>query len=115
MSEKWIQRSKRVMDRIRELEKVEEKDRLELVRSLRFMLGALYRSLRGWTQWVGNPDIMAKYTKDELDEMNKKLSEFTRSFIEYDLEVTKTGAEKGLKARETIRRRRREGAEIFYV
>ncbi len=41
-----------------------------------------------------------------------------RSFIEYDLEATKLGAEKGLKARERPERKRKgreERPEGFYV
>jgi len=66
-------------------------------------------------QWVNNPDIMTRFSKEDLEEMNKKLAEFTRSFIEYDLEVTRKGQGKGLKFRTRIERRRRKGTEVFYV
>jgi len=115
LSEMWIQSSEKILDRIKSLEEVEGKDRLELVRSMRFMLGALQRSLLGWMQWVNNPDIMTRLTQEDLKKMNKKLSEFVRSFVEYDLEVTKLGAERGLKARKKVERKRKERAEIFYV
>ena len=55
------------------------------------MLSALQRSLLGWTQWVSNPDVMTRFTREELEEMDKKLAEFTCSFIEYDIKVTKKG------------------------
>ena len=115
LSERWIQSSEKILDRIKSLEEVEGKDRLELVRSIRFMLGALQRSLLGWMQWVNNPDIMTRFTQEDLEKMNKNLSEFVRSFMEYDLEVTKLGAERGLKARKKVERKREERAEIFYV
>ncbi len=115
MSESWIQSSEKILDHIKSLEEVKGKDRLELVKSLGFILGALHRSLLGWMQWVNNPDIMTRFTQEDLEKMSKKLSEFVRSFIEYDLEVTKLGAERGLKARKRIERKREERAEVFYV
>ena len=113
MSETWIQSSEKILDRIKDLEKIEGKDRLELVRSLGFMLGALHRSLLGWMQWVNNPDILIRFTQEDLEGMNKNLSELVRSFIEYDIEATKLGAEKGLKARKKVKREERP--EGFYV
>jgi hypothetical protein len=114
LSERWIQISEKILDQIKRLEKAKKRDRLELVRSLRFMLSALQRSLLGWMQWVNNPDIMTRFTKEDLEKINKKLSEFTRSFIEYDLEATKLGAQRGLKAVKKVKKKE-ERAEIFYV
>jgi len=108
LSERWIQSSERLLDRIRSLEEVEGKDRLELVRSLGFMLGTLQRSLLGWMQWVNNPDIMTRFTQEDLEKMNKNLSNFVRTFIEYDLEATKLGAERGLEAGQRVERKRKE-------
>jgi hypothetical protein len=114
LSERWIQVSEKILDQIKRLEEAKKRDRLELVRSLRFMLSALQRSLLGWMQWVNNPDIMTRFTKEDLEKINKKLSEFTRSFIEYDLEATKLGAQRGLKAVKKVKKKE-ERAEIFYV
>ena len=47
--------------------------------------------------------------------MNKKLSEFTCSFIEYDLEATKLGAQRGLEAKKKVKKKEEEIAETFYV
>ncbi len=118
MSERWIQSSEEILDLIKRLVEAEGKDRLELVRSISFVLGALNRSLLGWMQWVNNPDIMTRFSQEDLEKMNKKLSELVRFFIEYDLEVTKLGAEKGLKARKRVKKKRKEReerAEVFYV
>ena len=112
MSSGWIQSCQKILERIKDLERTEGKDRLEYVRSIRFMLGALQRSILGWMQWINNPDIMTKFTEEELSEMNKKIAEFTRAFIEYDVEITKKGAEKGLEAG---RRTRRRGREVIYI
>ncbi len=115
MSEIWVQVSKKVLDQIKRLEEAEERDRLDLVRSILFMLSALQRSLLGWMGWVNNPDIMTKFTQEDLAKMSKKLSELTRSFIEYDLEATMLGAQRGLRARKTVKKKKEERPEIFYV
>jgi hypothetical protein len=47
--------------------------------------------------------------------MNKKLSSFTRSFVQYDLEVTKLGSQKGLRAKKKTKKKKEERAESFYV
>ncbi|MGD8505743.1 MAG: DUF2153 family protein [Candidatus Bathyarchaeota archaeon] len=115
MSEKWIQISGKILDQIKRLQDAKQKDRLELVRSIHFMLSALQRSLLGWMQWVTTPDIMARFTQPDLERMNKKLSALTRSFIEYDLEATKIGAKRGLKARRRAKKKKEERPETFYV
>ena len=108
--------SERIIEQLKQLEETKGKDRLEMVRSLRFVLGVLQRSLVGWTQWVGNPDIMTIFTQEDLENMTKKLSEFTRSFVEYDLKMTRLGAEKGLKApKKATTKSNEDRTERFYV
>lgn len=106
MSERWIKVSEKVLAQIKRLEEAENKDRLDLVRSMRIALGALERSLIGWKQWVNNPDIMTRFQREDLKKMNKRLIKFTRSFIEYDLEATKLGSKRGLKARKETKRKK---------
>lgn len=113
--ERWIQASEKILDHIKHLEEAKERDRLELVRSIRFMLNTLQRSLMGWMQWANNPDIMIRFTQKDLESINKKLAEFTRSFIEYDMEATKLGAERGLKAKKKVKKKKEERVETFYV
>jgi hypothetical protein len=66
-------------------------------------------------QWANNPDIMIRFTQKDLESINKKLAEFTRSFIEYDMEATKLGAERGLKAKKKVKKKKEERVETFYV
>ena len=115
MSERWIQVSEKIIEQLEHLDETKDKDRLELVRSLHFVLGALQRSLVGWTQWVNNPDIMSIFTREDLEQMMKKLSEFTKSFVKYDLELTNLGIKKGLKAPKKIKKKREERTDRFYV
>ena len=108
MSENWIRESRRLIEHIRKLQDSSGKDRLDMVKSLRFILMAINRSVSGWLWWVNNPDTMIKFSLEELKEMNKKLSEFALSFIEYDIEVTESGAQKGATPRRATRRERNE-------
>ena len=116
MSEGWMRVSERIVEQLTQLENTKDKDRLELVRSLRFVLGVLQRSLVGWTQWVSNPDIMTIFSEDDLENMTKRLAEFTRSFIEYDMKMTSLGAEKGLTApKKPTKKPKEDRTERFYV
>ena len=115
MSDGWIQISERIIDQLKRLEEINDKDRLDLVRSLRFVLSVLQRSLIGWTQWVNNPDIMSIFSQEDLQKMTKELSEFTRSFVKYDLEMTSLGVKKGLKAPKKVTKKKDERTERFYV
>jgi len=47
-------------------------------------------------QWVSSPEIMSSFTKEELEEMAKKISDIVEQFITYDIETTNTGILKGL-------------------
>lgn len=118
MSELWIESSEKILAQIKKLEESKGADRLELVRLMQYLLTALHRSLMGWIQWVNNPSIMTTFTQDELEKMTKNLSDFVRAFIEYDLEATKLGVDKGLQARRAVegeREEREERAGEFYV
>lgn len=105
MSENWIRESRQYLKTLEELSAAENRDRLDLVRTMRTALSALNHSLWGWLQYVNNPDIMGKFTKEELEEMDKTLNEFARNFVGYDIKITQLGAQKGL---QEIRRRRRD-------
>ncbi len=105
MRGRWIQVSKRILDQLKKLEEARDEDRLELVRSIQFALKALEMSLTGWKGWVNNPDIMTKFTERELRSMNKKLIDFARSFIKYDIEATELGVQKGLETTKRVKKR----------
>ena len=119
MEGKWAQECERILDRIRKSAKVEGQDRLDMVRMIRFTLFALQRSVAGWMEWANNPDIMAKFSLEELEEINRTLAELVYAFVEYDAKITGQ-AEIGL--RETEDRttekplKKTQGKEdIFYV
>jgi len=116
LSESWIQISDRILEQLKHLEDTKDKDRLELVRSLSFVLNVLQRSLIGWMQWVNNPDIMSIFSQNDLIKMTKNLSEFTSSFVKYDIEMTSLGVKKGLKSPKKVEKKKREErTEHFYV
>ena len=99
MSERWVRECKRILDQIKKLEGIEGRDRLDMVRTIRFTLYALQRSVSGWIEWINNPDVMAHFSLEELKEMSKNLAKLTQSFIEYDYEITST-AQRDLTIRE---------------
>ena len=116
MGEEWKRVSERIIEELKQIGSTKGKDRLEMVRSMRFVLGVLQRSLVGWAHWVGNPDIMTMFSEEDLKNMTKTLAEFTRSFIEYDLKMTSLGAEKGLKAQKKVTKKPKvDRTDRFYV
>lgn len=104
LSERWIESCRNALERIRKISSIEEKDRLELVKSIRTSLILLGRSLSGWNRWVSNPSTMARFSRKELEDMESRLSLFAESFIEYDLKTTKLGSEKGLERKSAERK-----------
>ena len=99
MSERWIKPVQDALARIRELSEKEDKDRLENVRSIKLSLFYLNRSIIGWNRWVNNPTAMANFSEEELEEIERRLSSLVSSFLDYDIEVTKLGTNKGLTKR----------------
>ena len=96
MHQDWTQRSENTLSQIRQLMENPEPDRLELVRVMRFALTALGQSLGGWMQWINSPEIMSSFTQEELHEMAKTVAGMIEKFIEYDVEITNKGMQKGL-------------------
>ena len=88
MSENWVQECKRILDRIKNVQDINGKDRLDLVKTISFILYALQRSVSGWIEWVENPEVMASFSLEELKEMNSNLTKLTNPFIEYDCDLT---------------------------
>lgn len=118
LSEGWVETCEKILGQIKKMSEKKDKDRLDLVQSMRFSLYALHRSILGWLNWVNNPDIMASFDQEDLDGMNKRLVEFIEEFIKYDVEVTAKGADRNLapKATRDVRERVRRGPEdIFYI
>ena len=115
MSERWVKVSENVLEQLKQMEDSKDKDRLDLVRYMRFVLRALEMSVVGWMQWVNNPDIMTKFTQKDLEKMSKKLSKFTNDFIRYDIEATKLGTQIGLKAVKKVKRKKKPKPKTHYV
>ena len=98
-----------------------KKDRLDIVRAVRFSLFALQRSVAGWIEWVNNPDVMATFSLEELGDINKTLSELTRPFIEYDAKIaghsqrSLTAPESNEDSEEGLIKRSETKKDVFYV
>lgn len=111
MGERWIKECTEHLMQIREALTAEAPDRLDLVRSMHVALLALNHSVWGWLQYVNNPDIMGKFTRDELNEIGGFLNKFAEEFIEHDIKVTKAGMKKGL----SEIKQRQQSEQPFYV
>ena len=120
MAGKWVQNCERILNEIRKSTKVKGQDRLDMVRLIRFTLFALQRSVTGWIEWANNPDVMAKFSLEELKDINKTLAELVCAFVEYDAKITGQ-TEMGFRKREdraiekASTKKTQEKKDIFYV
>jgi hypothetical protein len=116
MEGRWVNDCQRILDEIKKAAKAEGHDRLDMVRTIRFTILALQRSVTGWMQWADNPDIMAQFSLDELKEINRNLSELVCAFVDYDAKITGSQESKiEKKLRKETRKKPEEGQDIFYV
>ena len=116
MEGRWVNDCQRILDEIKSSAKVEGHDRLDIVRSIRFTILALQRSVTGWMQWADNPDIMAQFSLDELADINKKLSDLVCAFVDYDAQITGSQEKKiEKKIRKENIKSPDKTSDIFYV
>lgn len=95
----WIERSQKTLEQIRNLRAKPDQDRLDIIRNMRFCLGALGQSVAGWMQWMNSPEIMATFDREELQKMGDSVMDMIEKFIEYDINITEEGMRKGLAKR----------------
>ena len=112
MKGKWVTDCQRILNEIKKSAKVKGQDRLDMVRSIRFTILALQRSVTGWMQWADNPDVMAQFSLDELAEINKNLSDLVCAFVDYDAKIT--GSQEKKMRKESIKSPK-AGKDMFYV
>jgi hypothetical protein len=116
MEGRWVNDCQRILDEIKKSAKAEGHDRLDMVRTIRFTILALQRSVTGWMQWADNPDIMAQFSLDELKEINRNLSELVCAFVDYDAKITGSQEIKiEKKIKNETRKKTEEDQDIFYV
>jgi hypothetical protein len=92
----WVERSEKTLEELKKLGEKKEQDRLDRVRAMRFAFMALGQSLAGWMQWVNSPEVMSNFTKEELEEMSQTVIGMVEKFVEYDIELTNEGMQKGV-------------------
>ena len=97
MNGTWTDRSENTVEQLRTLKEKRDMDRLDLLRSMRFSFWALSQSLGSWMQWLNSPEVMSQFTGDELQEMSDRIIEMVTGFVEYDVDVTNLGVQKGLR------------------
>jgi hypothetical protein len=89
LSDQWIHQNEIILKTMDQLTSKQDRDRLELINSMLFTLHALNQSVHGWQTWIQNLNFMSKFSVNELQEMEAGLVSTVRTFIEYDLDVTK--------------------------
>ncbi len=119
MNERWVQECKVLLEQMKKLENLEGRDRLDIVRAIRFILLSLQRSVAGWNEWINNPDVMTNFSLEELKEISRNLAKLTAPFIEYDCEIT-AQAQKDLVMPETEKqsestKKTKDKTDVFYV
>jgi hypothetical protein len=115
MEGRWVNDCQRILDEIKKSVKAEGHDRLDIVRTIRFTILALQRSVTGWMQWADNPDIMAQFSLDELKEINSNLAELVCAFVDYDARITGSQESKIEKKIRKETRKTQDEQDIFYV
>jgi hypothetical protein len=118
LSEEWVQTCERIIKQIQKISNKKDKDRLDLIQSMRFSLYALHRSILGWLTWVNNPDIMVSFQLEDLEDMNKKLTKYIEEFLNYDIEITDKATDKNIavkKAKHEAEDKGRSPEDIFYI
>jgi len=115
----WVQECKMLLEQMKKLENLEGQDRLDMVRTIRFTLMSLQRSVTGWNEWINNPDVMANFSLEELKEISQNLTKLTEPFIEYDCKIT-TQAQKDLtiiepETHSESTKKARDKTDVFYV
>jgi len=89
LSDQWIHQNEIILKTMEKYASKQDRDRLELINSMLFSLHALNQSVHGWQKWIHNLSFMSKFSINELQEMEAGLISTVRTFIEYDLDVTK--------------------------
>ena len=115
MSDRWVEESEQLLKRMKALSAKEERDRLEVVGSMLFILDVMERSLNGWRQWIRNLSLMSQFTLEELVEIQRSLEKQIQPFIEYDIEASKKWMEKFPIVQAGSRRMREEEGHSMYV
>ena len=103
VSEQWITQSEQILKTVDQNIKKAEKDRLEAITAILYVINAIDRSLHGWRRWTQNLRFMTQFSSEELHHMEQGLSQVARAFIENDIDVTKRFAEKIPQSRFRIR------------
>ena len=92
----WVERSQKTLEQLKEIRGKKEQDRLDRVRSMRFALITIGQSIAGWMQWVNSPEVMANFSKEELEIMSETIMDMVEKWVEYDINITTEGMQKGV-------------------
>ena len=108
LAEQWTNQSEKILHKLTTLTQEQDRDRLAIINALILALNAIDRGVQGWRKWIQNLDFMARFSEDELKAIEQGLVKSVRSFIEYDIDITKQHEEKLPQMRLTSRRKRKK-------
>lgn len=94
MSERWINESELLLKGMKELSSKIDRDRLEIINSVLFILHTLERSIGGWKRWIENLSLMSNFSLEELKEIEEALQKQAVTIIHYDIDATKRWSNK---------------------
>jgi len=115
MEGRWVNDCQRILNEIKNSTKANGQDRLDMVRTIRFTILALQRSVTGWMQWADNPDIMSQFSLEELMEINKNLANLVCNFVDYDAKITGSQEQKIEKKIRKDAIKKPQKKDMFYV
>jgi hypothetical protein len=108
LAEQWTIQSEKILHKLTTITQEQDRDRLAIINALILALNALDRSVQGWRKWIQNLDFMARFSENELMAIEQGLVKSVRSFIEYDIDITKQHEDKLPQMRLTPRRKRKK-------
>jgi hypothetical protein len=111
LAEQWTNQSEKILHKLTTLTQEQDRDRLAIINALILALNVMDRSVQGWRKWIQNLNFMAQFSEDELKAIEQGFVKLVRSFIEYDIDITKQHEDKLPQMRLTRRRKRKKESE----
>lgn len=85
----WVENQKKILSASKEADKeLEAADRLMQVLASRNACYHIARTIKGFESWLQNPMVIGLMPKEMADEVRRKLWEFMRELMEFDIKHT---------------------------
>lgn len=74
---------------IKQLKKMQPSDRMEYHSAIQVCNNAVWGTVKGWLEWIINPDTMKEFEEEEFKEMFQQFRSLAIAFLEHDVKWTK--------------------------